>query len=156
MNRYRAGFTLLEIALVMAVIAIVISTAIPNYRPLLNDTRFDQAVEQFKGDLFLAREMAKTYKGCEIEFRLEGDLERYRLIAYDESSNPVLEQESQLLGGFGFLNGSQGGMALPDDKIKLDQNGSPGLTNVVIEIGDPQNQATVTMYAETGRVEVTY
>jgi type IV fimbrial biogenesis protein FimT len=56
MNRHKdSGFTLVEVMIVIAIIGIIASLAVPSYRDMVESNRLKQAAESLKSDLQFAR-----------------------------------------------------------------------------------------------------
>ena len=71
----RKGFNLVELAMVIAIVAVVAATATPRYARAMVNYRIDRAARQIVADLERARSAARTAgHSVTVDFDLEGGL----------------------------------------------------------------------------------
>lgn len=141
------GFTLIEILLVIAIISFIITFAIPWYRPVLEESRLEQAVQQLHADLSYARQLARTYGDSQVDFNI--DEKDYEISA---GEYVYLIRELPVDVAFGEI--MQNDLAV--DVITFCY-GKPKDGNVDISlIGTDNSRASLEISAGTGRVDINY
>lgn len=144
MKQSERGFTLLELMMVIGIIAVILTFAIPNFRPALDDARLEQAVQQLEADLMYARQLARTeqtasevvFSSAGYEIKIDDCVIKTQTLASGTQWDPVDPVPSSLSFG---------------------SDGSPGVTDAAIWLkGADGTRARVTVYGGTGRVEVVY
>ena len=70
-DRYRAGFTLVELVVGIAIIAITMTLAVPSYRAWIQNTRIRTAAESIQNGIQVARAEA-VKRNASVQFDLRG------------------------------------------------------------------------------------
>lgn len=70
-HRAQRGVTLIEVMMVLAIAAIILAAAVPNFREFVARNRLDSAAQDLLASLQLARSEA-TRRGAQITLRLDG------------------------------------------------------------------------------------
>lgn len=143
-NDAEKGFTLLELLLVLGIIALIVAVAIPNFRPVQDEVRLEQAVRQFEADLMFARELAREEKK-DATVKFVGN-------TYEIEVDGVLSRERELPPGVQF---EPPGGSTPVN-FTFDKDGKLVGSNVNIVIqNDGVDVATITV-TTFGRVDVNW
>ena len=141
MKQSERGFTLLELMLVIGIIAVILTFAIPNFRPALDDARLEQAVQQLEADLMYARQLARTEQtASDVVFSSAG----YEI----KINNSVIKTQT-------LASGTQWD-PVPSSSLSFGSDGRWVSDAAIWLKAADGTRAGVTVYGETGRVEVVY
>lgn len=154
--RRTAGFTLLEMLLVIAIISILVAVAIPRFKPNQEHANLRLAAQQLQNDLLYLRQLALTYEIDQTICFI--DESRYALNPTDPA-NPTTNDDIRSLPLNIRLLSVTG---VDDNKITFDKQGKLKLAsdlNVELTLagrGSNAPQASITVNKNTGLTEVTY
>ena len=82
------GFTLVELIVVIAIVGIIASMAVPSYQDTLERNRLKEAVESLKSDLMFARtEAIKRSSNINVSIDINGSSWCYGLSTDDDADN---------------------------------------------------------------------
>lgn len=163
-RRGSAGFTLLEMVVVLAILGLFLTIAIPRLATT-SRTRVRQSAQQLAQDLELARTRAlSTRSAVRVVFDAVGrsyrpylDFNRDSVFAQDQAENDSLRAFSSrtLLTGVQFARPGgvpdlpilpgPGGITLPSSRVDFDSRGltTPFGSKGVLYLSDPSNAAAV-------------
>lgn len=155
--RRTAGFTLLEMLLVIAIISILVAVAIPRFKPNQEHANLRLAAQQLQNDLLYLRQLAETEEIDQTICFFEES--RYALNPADPA-NPTANDDIRSLPLNIRLLSVTG---VDDNKITFDKQGklkfASDLNVVVLTLagrGSNAPQASITVNKNTGLTEVTY
>ncbi|MGE5403456.1 MAG: Tfp pilus assembly protein FimT/FimU [Candidatus Saccharibacteria bacterium] len=139
------AFTLVELMIVIAIIAIVTAFVIPNYRPVLEESRAEEGVQVLQASLRAAREIARAQG--EVEFSVNPTTRSGYTVKSIADPNKVYLDKSlpyrvQFQAAYDFHFKADGSTDLTSGTV---------LTIVLTDNEGSQRQLTVN--ADTGRVE---
>jgi type II secretion system protein H len=90
----RAGFTLLEVTVVMVIVLLLSALAIPRMGGTLAEARLKQSARDVTGLLRFARDYCVVTEGtCEV--RIDPDRDAYQFVAFDEEGRRVEPRNSR-------------------------------------------------------------
>ncbi|MGE5417371.1 MAG: Tfp pilus assembly protein FimT/FimU [Acidobacteriota bacterium] len=140
MKSRNRGFTLLELLMVIAMIALIAAIAVPNFRPAWTSTQMKQASRQLQADLILARQEAIGENTTSAVYLY--------VSSYDIRVVNTTERK-KLPGSISFAAASQ------NRTINFDNTGNPGAADITLNLTARSNiPSSVIVRAVTGRVEV--
>ena len=100
-----SGFTLLELMIVVAVVALLLVVGLPAYSDLLAERQLEQAMNQLQADVTLARQMAWHKRGAGIRIRFfPGEQWCYRITDRSENQCRACDDTCDIQGD-GHLRG---------------------------------------------------
>ena len=88
------GFTLIELALLLALLSLLSALAVPSLSGTLAGARTRSTLDRITADLYLARAQALR-DGREIQIRFdpsEGCAERYEIVAWADKASPLVQR----------------------------------------------------------------
>jgi prepilin-type N-terminal cleavage/methylation domain-containing protein len=152
------GFTLVELSLVLAIVAVLSAIAIPRYANAQSRYQADSAALRIKNDIELIRKSAMQASQSR-ELLISTDLNEYHLINVKDLDKGVTKYsvdlgnatyQADLVSAFGTLRDYSGRKFL---SVTFDGFGKPNAGgNIVIAIGDQQR--TISLDVDTGKVVV--
>ncbi|MGE5371588.1 MAG: Tfp pilus assembly protein FimT/FimU [Solirubrobacterales bacterium] len=142
----KSGFTLVEIGMVMALIAIIIAFAIPNFKPLVTSSKVEQSVQLLTAELRRARQEA-----------YENSAGNSVTVTFTKNGTQYQATEN---GSMLFTKNLESGCVFTDDTAEeavFDSNGSPvsAVDDIEVKVSDTNgnNKRSVFIRRGTGRVE---
>lgn len=94
LRKKQSGFTLIEMMIVIAVLAIVAAIAIPNFMSLLPGMRLNGAARQVMGDLMAARMKAVKQNNRFRVFFNNPETNQYQILDDDNNNNSANDGEA--------------------------------------------------------------
>ncbi|MGE5415979.1 MAG: Tfp pilus assembly protein FimT/FimU [Acidobacteriota bacterium] len=136
------GFTLVELMIVIAVIAIVTAFAIPNFRPVLEESRAEEGVQVLQSSLRAAREIARAQGDVEVSLIGTGYTVKSVADPTKVYVNKSLPYRVRFQAAYTFLFKANGSTSL-----------TPGTQLTIVLTDDNGSQRDLKVNADTGRVE---
>lgn len=136
------GFTLIELMMVIAIIAIVTAFVLPNYRPVLEESRAEEGVQVLQSNLRAAREIARAQG--DVEANLTGNGYVIKSVANPAKVyiNKSLPYRVRFETAYTFQFKANGATNL-----------ASGTALIIVLTDDNGSQRKLTVNADTGRVE---
>ena len=153
LGKRELGFTLMEMMIVVAVLAIMAAIAIPNFMSLLPGMRLNGAARQVMGDLMAARmKTVKLNKKTKVFFNGNG----YEYEIWDDADNSGAvadnegdDKERTLQTNYHDVTFSSTGNPIFSPRGTSNAGGTITLTN-----SSTGEQKKVTVHSFTGRVKI--
>ena len=146
-NRRHAGFTLVEMTLVLAIMAILAGIAVPRFASALANHRAESAAARIVADLELAARLARTASTDQV-VAFDVGLNRYCLKGVPNLDHPERDYEIYLADepyGATLVSADFGG----DGEVSFDMYGLPDTGGkLTLSVGDCVQK--ISLVAETG------
>jgi len=147
-----SGFTLIELAVVIAVGGLLALASIPSIVSYIQDYRLDGAISNLVSDLHLLKHRAIA-EGNDFVVTLDPDADTYTVFDDDNCNGSPDAGEAvmgivQLPGGLRLENGPQ--LPFPDNTIILKPNGTANATGVLTIANKHGRQRLLMVLASTG------
>jgi len=146
-----AGFTLLELVIVIMTIGIMIAVVVPRFADALSQHRLDAAAKRIELDLKLARRRARTYSSSQ-SIQFDTIAHAYILPGVPHMDHPDSDYRIELAGapyGAWLVSADFGG----DTELLFDGYGVPDSGGTIV-VRSGRYQKTITVNSDTGKVDV--
>jgi type II secretion system protein H len=150
----RGGFSLVELTVVLAIIAIVGSMALPRYNSSLSRYRVDLSAKRFAADLALAQSAARS-TGSFQTVVIDKDNDRYRLNEQASLTSTGARYLISLNSNPFFTSIRSAKNAIGDDvlSLKFDGYGRPNQA-LIAKLVSGDHSRIVTVDAQSGAINV--
>lgn len=149
------GFTLLELAVALAVAGLLALASVPAITRYIQDYRLEGAASNIVGDIRLCRHKAVAEANNYI-IVLDPDDDSYSIID-DDDNNGVSDHGEQVIGpvdlpgGMDLRNGPW--LAFPDDELILRPNGTANATGIITIRSKAGRERLLYVAAATGHAK---
>lgn len=146
--RRPAGFTLVELIIVIMVIGIMAAVSVPRYADALSKHRVDAAARRIEADLELARRRARITSTSQ-SVQLDAGASRYALPGVPSRDHPASDYQVELAKppySASIASADVGG----DAELRFNGYGLPD-TAATIVVRSGKHQRTIVVDPDTGR-----
>jgi prepilin-type N-terminal cleavage/methylation domain-containing protein len=146
------GFTLIELAVALAVAGVLALTAAPPIARYIQDYRLEGAASNLVGDLHLLRHRAVA-EGNNYVMLLDPDNDCYTIFD-DDNNNDSLDDGENVIGpvelphGLTLKNGPW--LPFPNDTVSLRPNGTANSTGIITITNNKGRQRLLFLLSSTG------
>lgn len=156
--QFAKGFTLIELMVALAVLAIAVATGVPSYTALITTNRISSEVNEFVASLHYARsEAVKRGIGVRACASIDGincnganDWTQGWIVRVDDAAGTVLKRSSALRGGDTLIGDGNTG-----DRILFNPNGFAFGSNGTVALCDAdQRTGRAIIVHITGRIRL--
>jgi prepilin-type N-terminal cleavage/methylation domain-containing protein len=151
--RNQSGLTIIELMVVIAISAIVLAMAVPNMMAWRENSKFDGAVENLKGDLNLAKILAVRENGfVAVQFLNQG----YRVFTDNGPNSGILDAGERLIRDEVLATGVSIDLGLTDfasDRTRFNERGLPVNIGTVVVVARSGEQRSINLN-RLGRIDV--
>lgn len=151
--RNESGLTIIELMVVIAITAILMAFAVPNFVGWRENSKFTGTVDNLRGDLNLAKIMAVRENGfVAVQFLADG----YQVFTDNGASAGVLDAGERLIRNQVLPAGVAIDLALTDftsDRTRFNERGLPENIGTVVIVDAGGDQRSINLN-RLGRIDV--
>ncbi len=150
--RRRAGFTLVELATTLVIIAVLGAVAVPRYANALNHYRVDTAARRIVSDLALTQSRARALSAS-TSITFSTSLNQYQINGYADPDRPTTTYTVRFASAPYFVTLTSATFS-GSSTLTFNGYGTPSSSGGIIVRGGSSYQRTITIDADTGNTKI--